>query len=452
MRIKHHKVLYALLVILEKSTSQCLHDGRRCQPMMSNLLTLAANSRLPFDIYQCFIDILRDNVPALSCCALVCHDWATRAQYHLFSHASLLSTSTGESVRRDQLEMILQDIPHIAQYIRSMTVSITTHEITHWSDFSRTLFNCARFPNLRSLTLKPFKIRYNSELTAIMRDIPTLLDLLLIDFEVGSHMVGPAPPTSTAPCHSLHSLRLNGHTVMNASNHSTIRLCTAMQQCGALAALSSLELLTQANICRLWISLLPDLGARLTHCAFQIFDPNERYGGPSTGKIFREHINRVCGALRFCPSLRSLRFLYTALHTFIQALHDNSGTDPTPRLSPFFFDTLADTHSHRRHPPLQHLKRLFLGFFCSVQSVSIDCSSACEPLSRALVSEVPFPFLNHLELDFTELHYQGKPPQTTLAERRLEACRMFAIVQDGGIELVATVKERPGPRIGHTHL
>ncbi|KAI0737171.1 hypothetical protein C8Q80DRAFT_436724 [Daedaleopsis nitida] len=400
------------------------------------------DSRLPLDVYRCLIDTFREDQALLCCCALVCRSWAPWCQYHLFSHVYLSSDSQGNSGRRDQLAEILHTSPHIIEYIQSVTFMINTYYgvTTVWTDISRGAFDCARFPNLQSLTLRSFRFSCNTEIVDIIRELP-LLKRLSIDNVHVRDGDSNTPPTPVPPCHSLEVIRFTGITSFQAlGNGQTAPLATRLMECGALASLTSLDISTGMPICRGWISLLPDIGARLSHCGLNVFDPTEVSNTQSVGEAFREHHAVVCDALRFCPSLHSLRIKYDGLYTFIHALYRDRA-DPAPRLSPFFFETLADTLSRPEPRLLQHLKRLSFSFLCSVESLSAACLPACERLGHVLVADRRYPSFQHLDIDFEEPMYHVKPPRGTLQEREAEASRLFAVVQDAGVRVDTTVKE-----------
>lgn len=249
------------------------------------------DSRLPVDVYRFLIDILKDDQHALSCCALVCRSWAPWCQYHLFSHVCLPCTAQGNSARRDQITEILQTSPHIYEYIRSITLwQIPTHGLmpTSWANISRGPLDCARFPNLRSLTLKSFRFHCNTDVVDIIRGLPLLKDFSLDDVYVGEGLPGTPLTSAVPPCHSLESIRFTGITSFQAlGNGRTTPLSTQLMLCGALTSLTSLDILTSMPIGRGWISLLPDIGARLTHCGLNVFDPTEVSNTQSVGEAFR---------------------------------------------------------------------------------------------------------------------------------------------------------------------
>ncbi|KZT00508.1 uncharacterized protein LAESUDRAFT_553422 [Laetiporus sulphureus 93-53] len=76
-----------------------------------------SSPRVPAEISDYIIDLLRDDRATLSLCALTCHSWLLRAQKHAFRKVSLVSAE-----RYEQLESLVLSNPRIASLILSLSI------------------------------------------------------------------------------------------------------------------------------------------------------------------------------------------------------------------------------------------------------------------------------------------------------------------------------------------
>ena len=69
---------------------------------------MSSHPALPIELVEKIIDNLRNDLPALSNCALVCHAWLPRARFHRFSDIILtISPLVPAGSRRDKLHELV---------------------------------------------------------------------------------------------------------------------------------------------------------------------------------------------------------------------------------------------------------------------------------------------------------------------------------------------------------
>ena len=256
------------------------------------------------DVYDHVLDSLAGDKSSLASCALVCRDWRSRSQYHFFADITLTIHSDRVSDRQKGFEDVLRGHPHVASYVRSLTIRAIQQRHDHlpvsWPggfpvDFSR-------FPNLRALTLCDFLFVSPLDFLPIIRSIPLLEELSLERVWLPNRRRTPEQllplkeslaRADLSPIRPLKALRFKHYDIRTSFTEDQCELlATALLRTGALAKLTTLELLSNSPGFYGWFPSLPKIGQRLTHFALCVPDVSNSMASPGLADMLRTYSSR----------------------------------------------------------------------------------------------------------------------------------------------------------------
>ena len=244
---------------------------------------MSSHPALPIELVEEIIDNLRNDLPALSNCALVCRAWLPRAHFHRFADISLsISSLVRGGSRRDKLHEIVGHNASLLLHIHSLhlhAVNILGSSVS-WHRVRKTPPLCPGLVTLRSLSLSQFEVCTLTELLPTICALPVLEDLVLDRIRVHpcrspSHIEHVGPARQVRACRSLKALRFIGEAIGESILEAeSSRFASNLMETGALRpeSIESLALLSGARACAGWVPLLPSMATSLQHCAVSLHE------------------------------------------------------------------------------------------------------------------------------------------------------------------------------------
>ena len=244
---------------------------------------MSSHPALPIELVEKIIDNLRNDLPALSNCALVCHAWLPRARFHRFSDIILtISPLVPAGSRRDKLHELVGHNAALLLHIHSLRLNglnILGSSVP-WHTVRKTPSLCPGLVTLRSFSLSQFDVCSLTELLPTICALPVLEDLVLDRIRVHpcrspSHLEHAGPARQVRAYRSLKALRFTGEAIGESILEAeSSRFASNLMETGALRpeSIESLALLSGARACAGWVPLLPSMTTSLQHCAVSLHE------------------------------------------------------------------------------------------------------------------------------------------------------------------------------------
>ncbi|KAI0681831.1 hypothetical protein C8Q76DRAFT_699404 [Earliella scabrosa] len=348
---------------------------------------------LPVEVIEHAVGFLRDDVYALSNCALTCSSLLTTCRVLIWSDITLPVMGGDQFSRHPRVDRFLDLLhtnPDLAQHIRSLTLEWTRNELD--KPFWDTVVVWLQLPRLRQLTFRGIAFDSFASLLQACRALP--LETLVIEQAtcVTTQLApllkypGGSPGLADTPAHvkpppSLKRLRIVRGVF---SSSALTQLANVLLAWGMHESLEELDLDTHYlswnvqvpadsddEMTRSWARLLAEIGPRLQRYGLKV--PHARSSEDMT------RVRRTLCRVLPCTYLRTLSLRASLLA--YASLHSQAGIRPF-----VFIEALAAVLACAGPSPFPHLEELKLSWTRSFRTLP-GCADACALLVLALVED-----------------------------------------------------------------